>query len=114
MSIRAAANADAVFTVIGDKDQRYARRRLVLLYVINVDAVFFEAGNRLLAKHVPANAGNQRNITARLGSRDSLISPLAAGSSNEFTAENSFSRPRDSLEFEDHVGVRTADNYDAR
>src|SRR5262249_31140906 len=100
-----------VFTVLGHEDQRHAGRSFVALHVINIDPAFDEASDSLVAKHVLTNASDKRHRAACLRSRDRLIGAFAASSRDKLAAENRFARLGNSVELENHVGIRATDDY---
>src|SRR5208282_5072918 len=81
-------------------------------HILNVNAVGDKAGDRLVSEHVLADTGNESNGAAGTGGADGLVGPLAACRTGKFTAEDGFPRLGDALDFDDHVGVRTADDED--
>ena len=79
--------------------------------MIHTDAVALEAGDGLVAKHILTDAGDQCDVAARASRANGLVGAFATGSGDELAAEDGFARPRDAVELDDHVGVRTADDY---
>ena len=80
--------------------------------VLDVNAVGHQPRHSLLAEHVLAHAADEGDASAGPSRPDRLIGPFAAGGGEELAAENGFARPRDAVQLDDHVGVRTADDED--
>ena len=109
--IRSRSNGDAVLTVPGNEDQRHARRAGgVSKNVVHVDSLGNESGHGFFSKDVPADAGDERHRAARARGAHGLVGAFAAGGAGKFTAENGFAGFGDTVHFDDHVGIGTAED----
>ena len=99
--------------VLADEDQRHARRAgPITHHVINIDSRSHKTGDRFVSEHVLANPGDKGDRPARPCRTHRLVGPFAAGCTGEFTTNNGLARFRQALHFDDHVGVRAADDDD--
>ena len=76
--VGARSDTDAVFAVGRHEDQRHARRGLIVgNHVLHIDAILAKSLDRLLAKHVVANACQKRHARRRRAPRPRPDSPLS-------------------------------------
>ena len=112
--VRSRGNGDAVLAAVIDDDESHAGRgAVVAFHEADVDPVPHESGQRLAAEGTfPTRA--TRAHAPPPGRRDGLIGALASRGGMERPADDRFPGTRDARHMDDHIGVRAADDDDAR
>ena len=102
---------NAVLTIVGDENQRYAGGTcLVAKDMIDANAVLLKSGQGLVAEHIAPHPGHEGHIAAGPRGRDRLVGPLSAGRHHELAAQDRLTGPRNPVQLDDHIGIRTADD----
>ena len=107
--VRTGDDDDHVLAVVGDEDDRHARRRIDF-FDVQSDSGFAETGERLAGIRVPADAADHADVSAEPGRGDRLVRSLAARYPFERRTAHCLSRSRERFDPCDEVEVDRPDD----
>ena len=113
MCIRAGDDDDHVLAVVGDEDDRHARRRIDFSDSSSTPGLA-EPGERLVGVGSRADAADHADVGAEPGRGDRLVRPLSARYPLERRTAHRLTRSRQALDPCDEVEVDRPDDGELR